>query len=240
MRLAGRPIVGMRDLGALEANELRHATAGYLRELLVTVKEMPLAVYYGDSHGCLAEDGLEPLVVGAPLKVPRWAFLRGDLRFHVAAHLPKTKKGAEDLRIPFAPSTGRPTARPAKDSCHLLTRDYTARYRRTARPWRTCQSERLRRSIQGGITHRWQEPNSYFRLTNFGSAATANPGIGADPKLGCLWYRRPIVGGGNNAEDERRHAERDPPPVPDNGRLGLKARQHRSARRGRGGRECNG
>ena len=48
-------------------------------------------------------------------------------------------------------------------------------------------------------------------------------GIGAAPELGCLACGRPIVGGGNNAEDERRHAERDSPPVPGNGRLGLKA-----------------
>jgi hypothetical protein len=52
-------------------------------------------------------------------------------------------------------------------------------------------------------------------------------GIGADPKLGYLPYGRSVVGGGNNAEDERRHAERDSPSVPDYGRLGLKARQHK-------------
>ena len=149
----------------------------------------------------------------------------------------RNKKRRGGSRIPFAPSTGRPTARPAKDCCHLLTRDYTTRYREPQGLGAHDNRRGLGDQVRVGIL---TDGRTQFSLPAHQLWICSDRILGADPKLGCLWHRRPIVGGGNNAEDERRHAEHDPPPVPGNGRLGLKARQHRSARRGRRGRKCNG
>src|SRR5262245_2611973 len=127
--LAGRPIVLVGDFGAFVADEIGHAPAGNLGELLVAVQELPFAVNYGNSHGGLAEDCLEPLIAGTILKVPRRAVLRGDSSVHVAAHLPKNKKRRGGSMIPFAPSTRRP-AGPTRQGLLLLpTGDYTTRYR---------------------------------------------------------------------------------------------------------------
>ena len=164
----------------------------------------------------------------------------------------RNKKRRGGSRIPFAPSTGRPTARPAKESCHLLTRDYTDRYREPqglgAHANRRGLGDQVRVGFLTDGRTQFSLPAHQLWICSDRILESLSGLIGgwkffgmdADPNLQCLGCGGPIVGGGNNAEDERRHAEHDPPPVPGNGRLGLKARQHRSARRGRRGRKCNG